>query len=149
MQPLLIRLRPLGNYEPPPGLPEVPSDQPPLRLPAPRSGGTRRRREVEDAKVDVRRLLCVVLEVLDGRRPVVQLNDLFSDTALRAVSRQVRLTGRGSRPARLGRVHTSSPAPGAIEVAATISRGRRVHAVAARLELRGKVWTCTAFHVLP
>lgn len=99
-------------------------------------------------RAELHRLLCLLLEVLDGRRPPAQLRDMLGEGAyasmLAAARRRDRRTGR-RRPERL---HVSRPAPGAIELCATVSDGRRYRATAARVELRDGRWLCTNFYLL-
>lgn len=98
---------------------------------------------------ELHRLLCLLLEVLDGRRPPNQLRDRLGDGAyasmLAAARRGGGRRGTSRRPQRL---HISRPAPGAIELCATVTDGRRCRATAARVELRGDRWLCTNFYLL-
>lgn len=99
-------------------------------------------------RAELHRLLCLLLEVLDGRRPPGQLRDMLGEGAyasmLAAARRRDRRCGR-RRPERL---HVSRPAPGAIELCATVRDGRRYRATAARVELRAGRWLCTNFYLL-
>lgn len=91
-----------------------------------------------------------VLEVLDRRRPLVQLRGLLApglvDSLLSAAG------GRpNSPPARLRRVLAQPVAGTAAEVSASYTRGERVHAVACRVEqlptATGPRWQVVALHL--
>ncbi|WP_193043921.1 Rv3235 family protein [Mycolicibacterium baixiangningiae] len=83
------------------------------------------------ADVALRRLL----EVLDRRRPLVHLKPLLAPPLLDAVGTLCRV--RYGNPAKLRRVRLRSAGPSAAEVSATYTRGDRVRAIAARVELTG------------
>jgi uncharacterized protein DUF6459 len=90
-----------------------------------------------------------VLEVLDGRRPVAQLWGLVPEDEAADLRERI---GRGGQHA-LRNVHTCCPAPGAIELAATVAHRsaagrRRVLAAAARFERIGDRWLCRVFQLL-
>ena len=135
MSPLL---RPLARYEPPTGSGEA--EPVPFMVPAPRECPSP---PETPSGVNPHRLISVVLEVLDGRRPVTQLSGLLADRALRAVRLRVR-----PHTTTLRRVHTYCPTTRAVEIAATVSRGTRVLAVAARAELHGQAWQLATFDIL-
>lgn len=93
---------------------------------------------------DVLRLL---LEVLDGRRPLQQLNPHLGPVALR----YVRAAGRRHRgPSRLSSMHVCRPRPAAAEVAVVYRTGGRARALATRFEqqrgARGP-WRCVAIRL--
>lgn len=95
-----------------------------------------------------------VLEVLDRRRPVVQLRPLMPLTMMDTV---VAISGSSHRAAavlrrvRLRPAGTDRNQPAAAEVFATYSRGNRVGAIAARIELMsttsGPRWQLVALHL--
>ncbi|OBC08432.1 hypothetical protein A5784_07280 [Mycobacterium sp. 852013-50091_SCH5140682] len=86
-----------------------------------------------------------VLEVIDRRRPPAQLRPLISPQVLDAV---LALPARQAAAATLRRVRLrAAPGPGAAEVFATFTRGPRVHAIAAKIELHGGRWQLTALQV--
>jgi Family of unknown function (DUF6459) len=100
----------------------------------------------------VRRMLTgtvrLAMEVLDGRRPPVQLGRHFDDATLRywrvaAHQRRVRA------PARVVRMLLCLPRPGAAEVTAVCDIDGRVRALAARFEQPDPagVWRCTALRL--
>lgn len=87
-----------------------------------------------------------VLEVVDRRRPPAQLRPLMSAQVLDAVLALP--PARQAAAATLRRVRLrTAPGPGGAEVFATFSRGPRVHAIAARIELRSGRWQLTALQI--
>ncbi|WP_199439443.1 Rv3235 family protein [Umezawaea beigongshangensis] len=139
----LVRLRPLAHYEPPTGtVPrQVPSGvREPVRTGLPADDPLPR------PDVDPARLVAVVLEALDGRRPVAQLRGLLSDDVLLWVRARAR---RSDVPSRLRTVRVGRPGPDAVELCGTASCGDRVRALVARLERRDDRWRCTVFALLP
>jgi rhodanese-related sulfurtransferase len=96
-------------------------------------------------------VLQVVLEVLDGHRPLAQLRRIVDPSPLaylRAVTGQL---GAGRRPrSRLGTVRVCQPHDGAAEVAAVCRVGGRVRAVAMRLEAAGadQGWRCRVIRLI-
>lgn len=146
-------VQPVVDCEPPAfgGPPVLPAaGPPPPRRPAPaRQSG----RPVEDprtraAAVFADAALRRVLEVIDRRRPLIQLRGLLTAGLLDSLP-----TGAGGNPARLRRVvaQLAEPEGTAIEVAATFSRGPRLHAVACRVEQTpgpaGPRWQVVALHL--
>jgi hypothetical protein len=89
-----------------------------------------------------------VLEVIDRRRPVAQLRPLVAPALIDTVLGLTR--GSQSAAATLRRVRVrmvdASPHPAA-EVFATYTRGARVRAVAARIELAGESWRIVALQL--
>jgi Family of unknown function (DUF6459) len=89
-----------------------------------------------------------VLEVLSGRRPMVQLTRHVSPAVQRGLAR-----AGGSQPLKsptaptLHSLHLSEPAAGVCEMSAIVVVGARYRAVAARLEWRIDHWRCTALQV--
>jgi hypothetical protein len=122
-------------------VPAVPAAAPPVGEPAPPRA----------AAVFTDTALRRVLEVTDRRRPVAQLRPLVAPALFDAV---VALTRSGSREgtAVLGRVRLRSAEvlegeTTAAEVFATYSRGRRVRAIAGRVELVNGRWTVVALQL--
>lgn len=104
--------------------------------------------------MDAGKLVSVVLEVLDGRRPVRLLRELAVAGLAARLAERVR-AGSSSRLVRAPRV--CHPSRFVAEVSATVRRGgraggrsggQRVVAVAARVEHRGGRWWFTSFSVL-
>lgn len=90
-------------------------------------------------------VLRLLLEVLDGRRPVTQLAGHLAPTALR----YVRAAGRrGSGRSRLTSLRICRPAAGAAEVAAVYRLDGRARAVAARFERDAQgAWRCAVLRL--
>ncbi|MGI8677353.1 MAG: Rv3235 family protein [Jatrophihabitans sp.] len=95
-----------------------------------------------------RRLLIGLIETADGHRPLSQLASMLSQSVGRG------LCADFDRDASLGRPHWlhraivlnlrgCEPAAGVAEVCATVDTGRRVRAVAMRLEEHHDRWRCT------
>ena len=81
-----------------------------------------------------------VLEVIDRRRPITQLRPLLAPALIDTVVSLTRAPTRRDGAAVLRRVRLRTAAfddaePSAAEVFATYTRGRRVRAIAARIEL--------------
>jgi hypothetical protein len=98
-----------------------------------------------------RRVLQVVLEVLDGHRPLAQLSRIVDPSPLaylRAAAGQLG-AGRRSR-SRLKSIRVCQPHEGAAEVAAVCRVGGRTRALAMRLEQAGadQAWRCRAIRLI-
>ena len=107
-------------------------------------------RETVDLRRRAHQVLCLVLEVIDGRRPLGHLAAHLEPPALRYVRAAV---GRpaGRRPSRLASLHVSRPCTGAVEVAAVHHAGGRVRAMAARFEGRPDEparWRCVTVRLV-
>jgi len=90
-----------------------------------------------------------VLEVIDRRRPNAQLNGLLAAGLVDSVLSANRLVGSQDGVAVLRRVRlqaVSAPHPVA-EVFGSYSRGKRMHAIACRIELRAGRWQVVALHI--
>lgn len=154
---------PVVDYEPPVraiARCRLPGSVPPRRLEAPSSptacapsdtGSPALGAAARFADAALRR----VLEVVDGRRPAAQLNILLTPALVDSV-----LSGRAAAPSSTGaavlqrvRVRAAVPdhPPTAVEVFGSYRRGRRIHAVACRLEQvsahRGPSWQIVALHI--
>jgi uncharacterized protein DUF6459 len=93
-----------------------------------------------------------VLEVADRRRPVAQLRPLVTPALFDAVVAAVSRTGsrEGAAVLRRMRLRSAQVLDGeatAAEVFATYSRGRRVRAIAGRVELVNGRWMVTALQI--
>jgi hypothetical protein len=92
-----------------------------------------------------------VLEVVDRRRPIVQLRPLLAPTLIDAVVAMTRTTSSdGAAVLRRVRLRTAVTADGeatAAEVFASYTRGRRVRAIAGRIEVVGGRWLVTALQI--
>ncbi len=90
-----------------------------------------------------------VLEVIDRRRPIAQLNGLLAAGLVDSVLSANRLTGGHNGVAVLRRVRLQAVnAPNAAaEVFGSYSRGQRMHAIACRIEQLGGRWQVVALHI--
>nr|WP_284228377.1 MULTISPECIES: Rv3235 family protein [unclassified Mycolicibacterium] len=150
---------PVVDCEPPPRVPPTPSlwprrDYRPLRsVPA---TATVRPHATEPpppraaavfADVALRR----VLEVTDRRRPVVQLRAVLAPALFDAVAASTRTGPREGaavlRRVRLRSVEVQDGEASAVEVFASYSRGRRVRAIAGRIEIVDGRWVVTALQI--
>lgn len=154
----------LGEYEPVPHVAPAPAGDPPdpddpphrhgapagTRL-APPPEGTPVWDEPAATRAQLWRLLRLVLEVLDGRRPPGQLRDSLSGPVFESLlTRSQHTAGRRHR---LCSLHTCRPAPGVIELCGTVlvsspRGGQRAVALAARMEHTGSRWRCTVLRPL-
>jgi hypothetical protein len=110
------------------------------------------------AFIEVRTVLQLTLETLDGRRPRSQLGGRLSTEVLRYLAAATgRLNPPGDRranalrgrhgPPGLHSVRVSHPADGVTEASAVWRHRGRVRALAARFEWTGTRWTCTALRL--
>lgn len=133
-------VRRLPAYEPPAGAVVIPGPRPrprprPVWVPVP---------DPPSPALDAVRLVGVVLEVLDGRRPGRLLREVATSGLAVRLGPLVRSrTTRMLRPPRV-----CHPSQFAAEIAVTIRRDERVLAVAARAEHADDRWHFTAFTVL-
>jgi hypothetical protein len=91
-----------------------------------------------------------ILEVIDRRRPVAQLRPLLAPTLIDAVVAMTRTRSSDGAVLRRVRMRTAADADGeatAAEVFATYTRGPRVRAIAARIEIVGGRWLVTALQI--
>ncbi len=94
-----------------------------------------------------------VLEVIDRRRPIAQLRPLLAPALIDTIVALTRApAGRdGAAVLRRVRLRTAGhddAGPGAAEVFATYTRGRRVRAIAARIEVsRADRWQLVALQI--
>lgn len=147
-------VQPVVDYEPPvfggpPMLPPVPTVRPrcvaPTR-PVRRGAGDQDRARAAAVFADA--ALRRVLEVIDHRRPLAQLRPLLAAGLLGSLP-----PAGDAAPARLRRVvaQLADPDGTAAEVAATYSRGTRLHAIACRVEQvpapAGARWQVVALHI--
>ncbi|MGW4206555.1 Rv3235 family protein [Lentzea sp. NPDC004789] len=129
-------VRRLPAYEPPVGAAFVPRPRPrPVWVPVP---------EPPPPALDAARLIWVVLEVLDSRRPARVLREVAVPALVARLGRLVRV--RTTRLVRAPRV--CHPSRFVAEMSVTVRRDGRVMAVAARAEHRGGRWWLTVFSVL-
>lgn len=93
-----------------------------------------------------------VLEVIDRRRPIAQLRPMLTPPLLDMVFTLARSAGPDKaavlRRVRLRTAAVDEPCQaGAAEVFATYSRGRRVRAIASRIELKEGRWRMVALQI--
>jgi hypothetical protein len=111
--------------------------------------------ELPDASTWCISLAQLLIETLQGLRPIGQLNRWVDEHVLAAITlyrRQHTERGAGQRPARpavLQSVHVQFPAPLAVEAAAHLRLSRRSIAIAFRLEEFYGRWLCTAVEIGP
>jgi hypothetical protein len=96
-----------------------------------------------------------VVEVIGGDRPLSQLLRWTNALVYQELDRRVRILARTSphrsrirslRP-QVQSVHVFQPGPASAEVSVHVRYGQRSRAIAARLELVGGRWSCTALHL--
>jgi hypothetical protein len=95
-----------------------------------------------------RRLLVGMVETAAGRRPLHQLSALLSPSVNRGLGADFERAATQGKPHWLHRatvksVRVSQPADGVAELCATVETGRRVRAIAMRLEEHRGRWRCT------
>lgn len=96
------------------------------------------------SRTELRRLLGAVLEILDGRRPARQLDELLPLSRQRILlGGTARVPGAAGGARRLRSVHPARIAAGVVELCGTVEQGDRARALVARLELRGGRWRFT------
>jgi hypothetical protein len=92
-----------------------------------------------------------VLEVADRRRPIAQLRPLLAPALIDVVVAMTRTTPTdGAAVLRRVRLRTAGSADGeatTAEVFGTYTRGRRVRAIAGRIEIVGGRWLVTALQI--
>jgi len=98
----------------------------------------------------------LLVEALDGRRPLEPLGHWLDEWVLAEVSRRVRVRRRarlrtpvpgGQPPGRIVSLRTQFSHPRVLEVAAHLRRGRRSHAWAFQLRRVEDRWRCTALEL--
>jgi uncharacterized protein DUF6459 len=92
-----------------------------------------------------------VLEVIDRRRPISQLNGLLAAGLVDSVLSANRLAGADGGVAVLRRVRLQAVGSpdgfAAAEVFGSYSRGRQMHAIACRIEQLAGRWQVVALHI--
>ena len=94
------------------------------------------------------RIVTAVIEVLNRQRALPQLEPHLAPPVYDALRTRLWRTPLPSEMARVRSLHTYQPAADAIESAATVERGDRASALAARLQRRSPGWLCTVLHLL-
>ncbi|MGN6607437.1 MAG: Rv3235 family protein [Jatrophihabitans sp.] len=100
-----------------------------------------------DPELWARRLLLGLSEYAAGRRPLHQLAPIVNPLLLRSLGANIDRArtapgGHWLRGAAIRSLRLSTPADGVAEVAAVLNAGRRVRAMALRLEVRHGRWQC-------
>jgi hypothetical protein len=95
-----------------------------------------------------RRLLVGIIETAGGRRPLQQLGALLNHRVAYGLGQDFERAALMNTPhwthaATVRTVHACVPAEGVAEVSATVQAGRRVRAIAMRLEAQDGRWQCT------
>jgi hypothetical protein len=95
-----------------------------------------------------RRLLVGMIETAAGRRPLHQLAAMLSPSVSRGIGADFERAAQSGSPHWLHRavvrsVRLTEPAEGVAELCATVDAGRRVRAIAMRLEAHHGRWRCT------
>ena len=126
-----------------PRLPFAPVPAPAAWLPRPA-----RPRGLPEPERWARQLLIGMIETAGGRRPLHQLSVLLSPSVSRGLGADFEREMRRGRPHWLHRavvrtVRCAEPTEGVAELCAVLDTGRRVHAMALRLEERHGRWRCT------
>lgn len=101
-----------------------------------------------EPSVWARRLLVGLIETADGRRPLQQLAAMLSSSVGRGLGADFEQAAALGSPHWLHRanvrsVRSSEPTEGVAELCATVETGKRVRAVALRLEEHRGRWRCT------
>lgn len=94
-------------------------------------------------QAEITRLMRLVLEVLDRRRPQTHLENWLPIADFRALMRE-----EHPGPRRLRSVRPSAPLPGVLEVCATFDVDERARAMVGRFEFSGQEWRCTLLRMI-
>ncbi|HEX4224217.1 MAG TPA: Rv3235 family protein [Pseudonocardiaceae bacterium] len=112
-------------------------------VPAPDDDGLPRPLPGAPSQAEVTRLMRLVLEVLDRRRPQAHLESWVPIGDFRALIRE-----EHPGPRRLRSVRPSTPLPGVLEVCATFDVDERARAMVGRFEFGQQEWRCTLLRML-
>jgi hypothetical protein len=108
-------------------------------------------RETADLRRRAHQVLCLLVEVLDGRRPLAHLSGYVEPQPLRYVRALLPRPGAARSTSRLTSLHVSRPRVDAIEVAAVRRAGGRARVLVARFEGRPEEqarWRCVTLRLL-
>jgi hypothetical protein len=133
------RIRPV-RYEPDPSPFARPATQPAL----PAAPVTADLPCEPEARSAAQRLLRIVIDILNKRRPLIQLKDIADPSVIRCV--RVAIPDHDIVQTRS--LHITQPRAGAGEVTAVCRVGTRYRAIALRLDHRPVGWRCTALRLL-
>lgn len=95
------------------------------------------------SQAEVTRLMRLVLEVLDRRRPQTHLENWVPIGDFRTLLRE-----EHPGPRRLRSVRPSAPLPGVLEVCATFDVDERARAMVGRFEFGEQEWRCTLLRMI-
>jgi Family of unknown function (DUF6459) len=96
-----------------------------------------------------RNLLLSVVDVLNGRRSLAQLEDRLDWLIVAALSGSLRAGARARRTtATVTSLRVTHPSDNAIEACAVVTQGPRSRALVARLERSAHGYTCTVLRML-
>jgi hypothetical protein len=110
--------------------------------------GAEPRPELPPARQWLDHLLPVVLECLEGWRPLAQLRQHASPLVVGGLAARRRPSSHLHSAPRVRSLRITEPAPGVVEACAVVHRVGRVQAMAIRMEVAADRWRCTALHVL-
>ncbi len=108
-------------------------------------------RETADLRRRAHQVLCLLVEVLDGRRPLAHLSAHLEPRPLRYVRAMLPHPAAARSTSRLTSLHVSRPRIDAIEVAAVRRAGGRARVLVARFEGRPEEqarWRCVTLRLL-
>jgi uncharacterized protein DUF6459 len=142
---------PTVRWHTPPAVPgpgyRLPTPPPPRDIPVWNEPGPTREVAI--------RVLTLVLEVLDGRRPITHLRTALTAPVYESLQTRARVSAASGHQHRLRTVRTCRPTPGILELAATVlittsttRRNPTPIALAARLSRHDGTWHCTALRPL-
>jgi hypothetical protein len=123
-------------------LPRVPASPAVPAVPAPTRAAT------GPSRAELYRLLHMVLEVLDGRRPAAHVERYVAHTCLQALRTRVSSQAGDRQTHRLRNLHLRRPAARSVELCATVQRGERLVAAAGHVEIGRNGWRCTTLRFL-
>lgn len=113
------------------------------------AGGRKGQPELPPARQWLDQLLVVMLECLEGWRPLVQLRAHASPLVIGGLAARRRTAPhRPNAAPRVRSLHVTEPCPGVVEACAVVNRAGRVQGLAIRLEVVAHRWRCTAFGLL-
>lgn len=99
-------------------------------------------------RAELYRLLHMVLEVLDGRRPAAHIERYVAHTCLQGLRTRVTSAAGVRQTHRLRNLHLRRPAARSVELCATVQRGDRLVAAAGHVEIGRHGWRCTTLRFL-
>jgi hypothetical protein len=95
-----------------------------------------------------KRLVVTLVEVLNGQRPLAQVEPVLGSHIYRSVVTRVQNSNLRGQGLRLRSFSAQLPTSGVIEGCGTVDIGERIRAFATRFEHRDYTWKCTRFAIL-